>query len=222
VLGAVRALDVLGVVRTAERSGPLTVDLGHHRAEGWPAVRALVRRVPLAWILLPVVYAVPSRVGDRWLHAGPGGTRAVRAAPRAPLAAVCVAAVLIAGNSLAGLGAVTAGWPFACYPTFAGIARTERLDIRLVLERPEGDRVILDTPRLRQLVNWEKFDGMAAPILRHEDDALRRARGLVELLRRAGIDIPAGTRCQVQRVRTALGRDTSRRPSTDLTFVVQN
>jgi hypothetical protein len=135
---------------------------------------------------------------------------------------MCVAAVLIAGNSLAGLGAVTAGWPFACYPTFAGIARTERLDIRLVLERPQGDRLILDTPRLRQLVNWEKFDGMAAPILRHEDDALRRARGLVELLRRAGIDIPAGTRCQVQRVRTALGRDTSRRPSTDLTFVVQN
>ena len=211
LVGAIRVVDVFGVVEVGEGAGPPRVQAGDRDAQGWAAVRLLVRRVPTLWPLLPVVYAVPTATGEGWLAGCPEPrARALQqppAAPGAPRSVTCVAMVIIGGNALAGVGAVTAAWPFACYPTFAGIAHTTRAELALVLDRPDGARLKLDAAALRQIVSWEKFDGMARPILLANEQARGRAAALIDTLVNAGVDVPAGTSVEVYRATVSLDPD---------------
>ena len=201
LVASASVVDVFGVVQVGASTGPLMVRVGEVVSVGWAAVRQLNRRLPATWLLLPVTYAVPAGVGERWLvgRAEPAPAAPTPAPAATPVAVMCVAAVIIGANTLAGVGAVTAAWPFACYPTFGGIATDERDELVLVLRRPGEEDLTLDAAELRRLVSWEKFDGMARPIVRGEDDALERASSLIDVVEGAGIDVPPGTNVEVYR-----------------------
>lgn len=222
LVASARAVDVFGVVHVGDTTGPLSARAGDTVAEGWAAVRLLNRHVPATWPLLPVTYAVPVGVGDRWLEddAGPTAVAPSRRPPAAPVAVACVAAVIIGANTLAGVGAVTAAWPFASYPTFAGIAAVERSELVLVLNRPGGTDLTLDAAELRRLVSWEKLDGMARPIVRDEEDALERARTLIDVVQDEGIDVPPGTQVEVYRAVRSLRPGPGTTDDLELLFTV--
>jgi hypothetical protein len=222
LVASARAVDVFGVVHVGDGNGPLSVRAGDTVAQGWTAARLLNRRVPATWPLLPVTYAVPVRVGARWLE-GDTDPIPVAASPRppaAPVAVACVAAAIIGANTLAGVGAVTAAWPFASYPTFAGIAAPERSELVLVLNRPGGSDLTLDAAQLRRLVNWEKLDGMARPIVRGEEDALERTTTLIDIVQDAGVDVPPGTQVEVYRAVRSLRSDSGATHDPELLLTV--
>jgi Vitamin K-dependent gamma-carboxylase len=214
LVGSVRSLDVFGNVDVVGNEGWLTVRTGDQVATGWDAVRLLARHVPLSWPLLPLVYAISTTRGDRWLAGDREQltsdlerTCEVVPPPKTQRAVACVAVILVGMNSLAGVGAVSAAWPFACYPTFAGMAQTERAELVIVLDRPDGEREQLDTATLRRLVSWEKFDGMARPIVRGDTGADQRAMALVDAVADAGVDVPPGTTVEFYRAVASLDPD---------------
>ena len=169
-----------------------------------------------------MTYAVTASVGERWLegHADPRPVAALRPPPAAPVAVACVAAAIIGANTLAGVGAVTAAWPFASYPTFAGIAAPERSELVLVLNRPGGADLTLDAAELRRLVSWEKLDGMARPIVRDEEDALERTTTLIDIVQDAGVDVPPGTEVGVYRATKSLRPGSGTAEDLELLFTV--
>ena len=115
---------------------------------------------------------------------------------------------------------MTAAWPFASYPTFAGIAAPERSELVLVLNRPGGADLTLDAAELRRLVSWEKLDGMARPIVRDEEDALERTTTLIDIVQDAGVDVPPGTEVGVYRATKSLRPGSGTADDLELLFTV--
>jgi hypothetical protein len=198
------AADPLGrsdVVAVMDNDGDvLRIHRAGQVATGADAVRLLARRAPMLWPLLPVALLLPRRRMDAWL-AGTGG-RATEAAPgpeAAPgaaipdrpgtLAVTTVGVTLLAGTVWMGLLGVTAAWPVASYPTFAGI-HAETIDrVSLQVEGVDGTTRLFTSEELRDLVSWQKYDGLARPLLRGEPDPAR-VRGLLGVVIEEGGEVP--------------------------------
>lgn len=150
------------------------------------------------------------------------GRAAVSRMARHRVAGVAVVGVVIlSANTLAGLGAVTAAWPFASYPTFAGIARRERAEPIFVLKQPDGASREIGAAELRRLVSWEKLDSMARPIFNEAPDARQRAEALLAAAEPAGLDVPAGTTVAVYRTHAVLDLRKPPPAARDLLFTIE-
>lgn len=66
---------------------------------------------------------------------------------------LAVAAILLTGNTLAGLSGSTQAWPFACYPTFQWRAGEHIPHLAVDAVRPDGTVVAIDT-RPRSQKEW--------------------------------------------------------------------
>jgi hypothetical protein len=202
--------DVMAVIHTGDEV--LRVHRAGQVATGADAVRRLVRRAPLLWPLMPVAWLLPRRRMDAWL-AGTGRHAARAAAETATetvipgrsrtLAVTTVGVALLTGTVWMGLLGVTAAWPVASYPTFAGI-QAETIDrVSLQVEGADGTARLFTSAQLRDLVSWQKYDGLARPLLRGEPDPAR-VRGLLDVVIEEGGDVPSDP------VRVTLFRDVER------------
>lgn len=208
--------DVVHVTDDADEV--LHVHRADHATTGTDAVRQLVRRSPLLWPLMPVIWLLPRRQVDAWLTGSDGPTHRApdepatahtsATTPTQParpgtIAVTTVGVALLAGTVGMGLLGVTAAWPVASYPTFAGIHADTIDRVSLEVEGADGRTRLFTSEELRTLVSWQKYDGLARPLLRGEPDPAR-IRGLLDVVIQQGGDVPDDP------VRVTLVRDVER------------
>lgn len=110
------------------------VVIGSRAWRGYDAYRVLSRRMPLLWPLLPFLYLWPITAIGRRIYRHVADTRAcrivnaengstsVRIISNRSRSVIIVGCLLLFANGLFGLTGMVNAWPFACYPTFSGLA----------------------------------------------------------------------------------------------------
>ena len=94
-----------------------------------------------------------------------------------PRAVAWVGILLVSVNLWFGFRNVMKAWPFACYPTFARIARPEVTSLTMVALDASGNAIPFNESLLKQELSSERWRGMTRTILSTKDDE-RRARRL--------------------------------------------
>jgi predicted DCC family thiol-disulfide oxidoreductase YuxK len=165
VFGRIEYVNVLATVGERymgiERA-QLLVDVHAIRGErvwrGFEAYRAMAARVPILWVVWPLLWVWPiTALGRRWYRhvadgrscelPGPG-----RAAPRlASLArgdwlrpVVVVSLLMILVNVAYGIKHQRTGWPFSCYPPFSRIAPPVSTEMELAAFAADGTPIAWD------------------------------------------------------------------------------
>lgn len=208
---AVRAADVFCAVGTVPMESTTGALLESGDARGWKALRKVLPAIPLAWLLLPLVFLIPASSGDRMLDAlARRGLEAQppRERPAHVAAAVVVGGTLLVLTSAAGATGFTRAWPIASYPTFAGLLEGEVSTLTVEISPPSGEDVRLDAAGLREVLSEEKAAGMLRPLL-SSSPSQSRAVALIEALRQAGTEVPPGSVVRLHRERAVLGPEGS-------------
>jgi predicted DCC family thiol-disulfide oxidoreductase YuxK len=161
---------------------------------GFDAYRRLAWRIPVLWPLLLLAYLPPVPSLGRRLYRSVSERRAcavepVSVASRAPagrrgwrdrawvVLPTAVGAVILAFGLVAIPREETHGWPFALYPTFAGLWAPESQQLTIQLSRSDGTRANIS---LQSCFPWMTSDRYAAVVA----NAVARARsGQPEVLR---------------------------------------
>lgn len=124
--------------------------------------------------------------------------------------------ILLAGVFLilvtvaAGVTSTTAGWPFACYPTFADKPDPDVWSLQFGIQRRSGER-ILTTPELRNRlgVPTDRFKGPVRNLLHGEtfESFETRVREILTELRKSGFPLENGTPVTVYSVKRSVHPD---------------
>jgi predicted DCC family thiol-disulfide oxidoreductase YuxK len=169
---------------------------GHREYIGARVYRAMSWRIPLFWPLIPFWYLPPVRnIADkiyrRVSHArvcqlvGPRLEAAV-APPsveaRSNLKLIAgVGCVLVAGSFYTGIRGIVAGWPFACFPTFAYIARDHIDTLQILALTANGDVLSTDEASLRTSFSDQRLRALLERTLIDPGEANSRLRGVWQL-----------------------------------------
>jgi predicted DCC family thiol-disulfide oxidoreductase YuxK len=151
---------------------------GRRSWAGGAAYRAVGPRIPLLWpvlpfLALPVADRVSRHVIDSpWRRLPTGGFRPRDGFPRG---VVVVGTLLVAGNVAFGALQISNAWPFACYPTFRGIAPSEVASIEVDVPRPGGEAPV-SLGSLSEKLDSDVLRGMISNLLRVEDPTERDLR----------------------------------------------
>ena len=197
LLNAVSVLDPVARLRVHAAADGVVTRFKDKESTGWPAVMQAVRLVPLAWPLLPMLALLPDARRRSLLSAdAPEISERAPTPVRSVRVVGVVGAILLLGNSYAGVVAATAAWPFASYPTFAGQAVLSP-EILFVVRSSGGQPVEVTASDLRQAFTWEKLDGLSRPILNNEPGAESRARALLATATQRGVEVPSAGAVEV-------------------------
>ncbi len=202
-MAAIRTFDLLGTLRPVNAlddeavrgEGLAWIDLdarirdmhavaGERADAGYEAYRAIARRIPLLWPLVPVLALPPVAAIGRRVYRRVADTRVCTAPPPPAPAAIAppvrwvraVALLLFAGGVAAGAGHVVMGWPFACYPTFDAMRTAERTTLAVEFEGPGGEFVALDAASLRGRLTAPRWRGLLSSILLTEQRDLLESK----------------------------------------------
>ena len=179
-----------------ERLDPtiLSTDLhaivGKRRWTGLRAYRVLAVRIPILWLVVPFLYLWPitvigSRIYRRIADSiqrkipleVPATTGSLVSSSNLSFNTVlAVGILLLVGNILAGSGDVHYAWPFAAYPSFAGLATAETQLLEIVAQNSAGELIPVTQQTLGRNLSIERFWGLTGVVLSAPDDAQRRIR----------------------------------------------
>jgi len=186
----------LGDVDPMELYRDMQAVVGGERWAGYYAWRALARRSPVLWPVLPLMYlppvarageAVYRRVADARTckppvkaEAGDGHKAAAVSTPRRPgmLAPTVVAVVIAIGCLFTGALAKEVSWPIACFPHFGHAGDSTWGWLRVEVERADGEVETLDHLDIARLWRGSAFTAAMARVT-GADDA-EEARRLFE------------------------------------------
>jgi predicted DCC family thiol-disulfide oxidoreductase YuxK len=208
-IAAIRTIDVLGAIRYARARQDAELYLarlpGRNKAAlledmhsvwndrqftGVETYGQIALRIPLLWPILPFLY-VPTfhrrtaRVYERVKHsrtcAIPNGA-VVHAPQRSVRNIVAVGSVLLAGSLYAGARAIVAGWPFACFPTFAYIAQ-DHIQVLDIVAFDRDGRVMptTDSASLHDTFADQRLRGLLESALYGPGENGERLRGVWQL-----------------------------------------
>ena len=191
--GDAKAFDLEG--NGAE--GLFCLDAGDERFFGVSAFARMLRRVPLAVLVLPALYWSRRRSTVKPQETAGHTVYRLGANRGRPLAVTAlVGGLLVVVNTLMGVLKVENGWPFAAYPSFTP-ARTAPITARLatVIRNDSGPRWLADH-QLRMTFSPERYEGLIFAILRsrtRDPVALgRRLNGLVQIWEQFGVEFHEG------------------------------
>jgi predicted DCC family thiol-disulfide oxidoreductase YuxK len=153
---------------------------GRRSWTGVAAYQVVGSRLPLLWpvlpfLTLPVADRVYWHVADSRSCRLPVPAEGLRPRGGFPRAVVVVGTLLVAGNVAFGALQISNGWPFACYPTFRGIATPEVTSIEVDVPRP-GAEVPVSLESLSDKLDSDVLRGMIGNLLRVENPAERDLR----------------------------------------------
>jgi predicted DCC family thiol-disulfide oxidoreductase YuxK len=153
---------------------------GRRSWAGVAAYRVIGPRVLLLWpvlpfLTLPIADRVYRHVADSRSCRLPAPAEGLRPRGGFPRAAAVVGTLLVAGNVAFGALQISNGWPFACYPTFRGIATPEVASIEVDVPRPGGE-VPVSLESLSGKLDSDVLRGMIGNLLRVEDPSERDLR----------------------------------------------
>jgi predicted DCC family thiol-disulfide oxidoreductase YuxK len=129
---------------------------------GFAAYRSMAIRIPVLLPLVPVLFLPPvESVADRFYsHVAQARTCSLPEGKLPPAfgesrnssawnPVLVVGLLLLSASVYTGIRGITSGWPFACYPTFAGIAGDEIPSMEVVALAANGEP-ILESSALKQ------------------------------------------------------------------------
>ena len=173
---------------------------------GYDAYRRAARRVPALWPLLPLLYPPPvSAIGRRvYRHVADGrscsldenaaaapASRRASAAPivavGVPLLAILVVLCVYSLNRRSSTQAMN-GWPFATYPSFAGIGDGTTTQLAMETRTPVGTLAPLGFGRRLHFASSHRVVGLLGSILEQPNRPKqeRAMRALVRFARPRG------------------------------------
>ena len=178
--GALSAVDVLGRVRWqavesgSEQAGNISISVGDRSTRrydvGWMLPLALMRRIPLAVVAIGVRVVSPTVVSRK------GSAPTKRGAMRTAVAFGVAAGVLISGMTYSN------GWPFAAYPTFAGIDVPLAARIDTYVGYETGHERVVDIPASIDWLSAGRYDGLRRNILADPKNRDNRLLALWEVV----------------------------------------
>jgi predicted DCC family thiol-disulfide oxidoreductase YuxK len=157
---------------------------------GWSAYRALALRLPVLWPAVPFLYLWPVPVIANRVYRQVADARTCSIAhvlsPQAEStqygpavgsrAVTAVGVFLVSANILAGIADVSASWPIAHYPTFAGIAGPEMSLVEMSVQSVGGETISLNGRPLSRNLDSTRLLGLTGQVIAAETDAQRRIR----------------------------------------------
>ncbi|MFN6499278.1 MAG: DCC1-like thiol-disulfide oxidoreductase family protein [Nostoc sp. DedQUE01] len=165
--------------------------------KGFQAYRVLAVRIPIFWLILPLLYVWPipeigkniyRRVADSRTCSLPQAeipeTTKPNYQPRTYSQALTViASLLLIGNILLGLVEKRGGWPLACYPTFSEILGPQVQTLEVVPVNAIGVPVSYKLLDFKKKMGSERFKGLAANILHRSKNTIEKEQKLSALWR---------------------------------------
>jgi len=206
-IASLRMFDVFGRVNYTESMDKLTLSVCGLRSPaahmppahilafgagknwaGFSAYRALARRIPLLWPVLPLLYVWPiPTIGNR-IYRQVAGARTCWVGNRIALdrsehkrqyllsPIIMVGTILVTANIFCGVSRVTNSWPFACYPIFDRVTNAETQDIQIQAVTPSGENHPLESWTLSDKFSHERWAGLIRQIVSTHDPEQLRVR----------------------------------------------
>jgi predicted DCC family thiol-disulfide oxidoreductase YuxK len=162
---------------------------------GVETYRAMAVRIPVLWPLVPFLFFSPFEGVASKIYRNVKHQRTCALVERkkqlSPNAApkfnsglrliTAMGILLVSANLYAGMRAIVSGWPFACYPTFAGAAGEEIQSLEIVAFTPSGKLIPTDSSMLRQSFADQRLRGLLESALRNPGKSFERLKGLWQL-----------------------------------------
>lgn len=160
---------------------------------GFSAYRVLAARIPIFWLVLPLMYIWPiPRIG-RQIYCRVADSRAcnITNAPLPkgdvkplridqyghrlrPRAIAIVGIFLLTVNSLCGIVGIYRAWPFALYPPFAILAKTQKESLEILPLSSTGEAIPFNKQALKQKFSSDRFEGLSTSILGTDKQILKQ------------------------------------------------
>jgi predicted DCC family thiol-disulfide oxidoreductase YuxK len=162
---------------------------------GVAAYRAMAVRIPCFWPLVPFLFSPPVEgiankiyrsvqlhrscsLVERKQRSSFSGTPGLASDLRV-IASMGI--LLVAANLYSGMRGTVSGWPFACYPTFAGTMGDEIESLEIVSLTPSGSVIPTDSSTLRQSFADQRLRGLLEFALRNPGNSFERLKGVWQL-----------------------------------------
>jgi predicted DCC family thiol-disulfide oxidoreductase YuxK len=178
--------------------------IGKTKWVGFAAYRKLALRIPVFWLIWPLLWIPPvpwfgklvyRRVADSRTCEVPKPVSESLAAPGVAVGRFrflkTVGCALLIGNLTFGILRIMAGWPLVCYPTFSSLIRAPT-KVAIVSYGVAGEReVAVDFDVFRQHMPPARFTGLIRGILGLKDKTQRekKLKALVTVISAQGIDL---------------------------------
>jgi predicted DCC family thiol-disulfide oxidoreductase YuxK len=174
------------------------VVVGRHASVGYQAYRTLARRVPALWPFVPLLALPPvAAIGRRvYRHVADSRSCSVEPAPvaiparrRRPWPVVAVGVPLLTVLAVVGLSGLRStsasatainGWPFASYPSFAGVP-SDTTTVLAIKVRAHGAMQTVDLRGPLRFMSSDRRAGLIASIVGRADP-VSRVRALMALI----------------------------------------
>ena len=90
-----------------------------------------------------------------------------------------------------GLSQNIKSWPFACYPTFAGISQRPEIEVISFIGLRDTEEELIDIEVFKQRMMPQKYAGLIEAIVRdrNEERKKNRLRKLFKAMSESGVDI---------------------------------
>lgn len=204
-IAAIRTVDLLGAINyvRAARDSELYVAIfpdgnpaalledmhsicGSRQFKGIETYRRMALRIPPLWPLLPFLYmpVVAEKMYGRGKHSRTCQIPQITAArrPQGSLPGIiALGSVLVAGSVYTGAREIVAGWPFACFPTFASIAQDHIYMLDVVAFERDGSVMPTKSASLRKTFADQRLRGLLEYVLSHPAQKDERLRGVWRL-----------------------------------------
>jgi hypothetical protein len=101
-----------------------------------------------------------------------------------------VGSVLVGMNVLFGFAHLGRAWPFACYPTFAGITEKAEIQVISFVGVMNEKEELIDISSFKKQLPPQKYAGLIEAILKEENEKRKvlRLSKLVDSMQQAGVD----------------------------------
>ncbi|MGF1935296.1 MAG: DCC1-like thiol-disulfide oxidoreductase family protein [Nostoc sp. ChiQUE02] len=160
--------------------------------KGFLAYRVLLRRMPILWPILPLLYVWPIPVIAKRIYRRVADSRTC-SLPQAEIPKISkpnyqprtysqvvmvVGTTLCIANLIAGLTVVYTGWPFSAYPPFASLSGPQTVILELVPISSTGTPIPSAPKDLKKEFAAHRFTGLTKSILKETDDPIKKQQQL--------------------------------------------
>ncbi len=192
----------LAWVDSPELAQDMHVAIGKNKWKGFEAYRALAVRIPMFWFvwLLLWIWPVPQIGKAIYRKIADSRLCSVRlqlqhkdasADSYVTIGIKIVGSILIFINVLFGLSHKIKSWPFACYPTFAGIIDRPEIAVISFIGIKNGEEEPIDIEVFKKRISPQKYAGLIEAIARDQNEKRKknRLRKLFMVMSQSGVDI---------------------------------
>ena len=159
---------------------------------GFSAYRVLSRRLPILWLILPLMYLWPiPRIGDRiYRKVADSRTYSIsktllkeqtavsfKFTRRINLQIVTAVGILLLFFSIFyGIEMETKAWPFSCYPTFSWIQGPQQETLEVVPLNPSAEVIPFSKKRARKYISTARFDSLIRELINNNNPSQKNSR----------------------------------------------